>query len=155
MQTLIQQISRLLLAKNWRLVVAESATGGLLGHTITQFPGSSAYFWGGVIAYANDLKVGLLNVNRDSINHWGAVSSQVALEMVKGVCTVTQTEVGISVTGIAGPGGATALKPVGLFYIAVAVPQELRCWRHIFSGSRINNNRRAVKSALEHLLSIL
>jgi PncC family amidohydrolase len=155
MHTIVPQIGQILLSRKWRLSVAESATGGLLGHIITQVPGSSAFFWGGVIAYANEVKTGLLNVQEQSIMQWGAVSSYVALEMAKGVCTATNSEVGISITGIAGPGGATDVKPVGLYFISVAIPNEQRCWRHIFEGTRIENNQDAATMALEHLLSML
>jgi len=155
MSTLVTNISQLLITRNWRLAVAESATGGLLGHIITQVPGSSDYFWGGVIAYANEIKTRLLKVQEKSIVQWGAVSSHVALEMAKGVCLAANTEVGISITGIAGPGGATEVKPVGLYYIAIALPHELRCWRHVFEGSRTENNQQAASTALEHLLTIL
>lgn len=155
MSALITDISQLLITRNWRLAVAESATGGLLGHLVTQVPGSSEYFWGGVIAYANETKIRLLKVQEKSIIRWGAVSSHVALEMAKGVCLAANTEVGISITGIAGPGGATEVKPVGLYYIAIALPHDLRCWRHVFDGSRRENNQQAARTALEHLLSLL
>ena len=155
MSTLVNNISQLLINKNWRLAVAESATGGLLGHIITQVPGSSAFFWGGVIAYANEIKTGLLKVSENSIFKWGAVSSYVALEMAQGVCSAANVEVGISITGIAGPGGATEIKPVGLYYIGLALPHELRSWRHVFDGSRLENNQMAAKTALEHLLTML
>ena len=151
----LTNISQLLIEKHWRLAVAESATGGLLGHIITQVPGSSIYFWGGVIAYANEIKIRLLQVQESSIINWGAVSSYVALEMAQGVCRAANTEVGISITGIAGPGGATDIKPVGLYYIGLALPHESRSWRHVFDGSRAENNQMAARTALEHLLTML
>jgi PncC family amidohydrolase len=155
LNTLVSQISQILTSRNWHLAVAESATGGLLGHIITQMPGSSAFFWGGVIAYANEVKMQLLQVQVESLIQWGAVSPQVALEMAKGVCTATNTEVGISITGIAGPSGATDIKPVGLYYIGIALPHELRSWRHVFNGSRIENNQLAARTALAHLVTLL
>jgi PncC family amidohydrolase len=155
MNSLISEISYILTARSWRLAVAESATGGLLGHLITQVPGSSTYFWGGVIAYANDIKVRLLNVQESSIIKWGAVSTHVALEMARGICESVQTEVGISITGIAGPGGATELKPVGLYYIGLCIPGEMRTWRHVFAGTRSENNYLAAETALQHLLLLL
>jgi PncC family amidohydrolase len=155
MQTLVSEISQLLIMRDWRLAVAESATGGLLGHIITQVPGSSAYFWGGVIAYANDIKTGLIHVQESSIIKWGAVSSYVALEMAQGICRAAKTEVGLSITGIAGPGGATPVKPVGLYFLGLALPGELRVWRHVFDGSRLENNIHAAQTALEHLLEML
>lgn len=148
---LIREIGTHLLARSWRLAVAESATGGLLGHFITEVPGSSAFFWGGVIAYANDVKIRLLGVKEASLRRWGAVSVQVALEMAEGARQATQAEVALSITGIAGPTGATATKPLGLYYIALAAPGERRCWRHHFSGERHENNQRAATAALRHL----
>jgi PncC family amidohydrolase len=152
---LVTRISKRLKARSWRLVVAESATGGLLGHKITQVPGSSDYFWGGVIAYANDVKQKLLNVREESLKRWGAVSAQVALEMAQGAREALDAEVALSITGIAGPTGATAYKPLGLYYIGLAVPGECWTWRHHFEGHRHDNNERAARAALEHLLAYL
>ena len=152
---LVKQVSRRLLDRNWRLVVAESATGGLLGHRITQVPGSSDYFWGGVIAYADDVKRDILGVRDETLEQWGAVSAKAALEMARGVCRITGAEVGVSITGIAGPTGATAYKPIGLYYIALAVPSETWCWRHHFTGNRRENNEAAAQSALQHLSDYL
>ncbi|MGC9350287.1 MAG: CinA family protein [Anaerolineae bacterium] len=152
---LVKHVSRRLQDRNWRLAVAESATGGLLGHRITQVPGSSDYFWGGVIAYADDVKRALLGVRGETLENWGAVSTQAALEMAQGICRATGAEVGISVTGIAGPTGATAYKPIGLYYIGLAVPGESWCWRHHFAGTRQENNEEAAESALRHLLNYL
>lgn len=152
---LVKQISKQLQVRNWRLAVAESATGGLLSHQITQISGSSAYFWGGVIAYANDVKMKLLNVQEESLIQWGAVSAQVALEMAQGVCVATGTEVGLSITGIAGPTGATASKPIGLYFLGLATPSESWTWRHHFTGNRQQNNEHAAQQSLQHLLAYL
>jgi PncC family amidohydrolase len=152
---LVKHIAEPLLARHWRLAVAESATGGLLGHIITVEPGCSAYFWGGVIAYANEIKTGLLGVREESLTQWGAVSAQVAMEMAQGVCRAADVEVGLSITGIAGPSGATAFKPLGLYYIGLAVPGECWSWRHHFSGDRRENNERAADAALAHLMNVL
>ena len=137
------------------MAVAESATGGLIGHTITQVPGSSRYFWGGVIAYANDVKMQLLGVRETSLIRWGAVSAPVALEMASGACRATGVEAAVSITGIAGPSGATAVKPVGLYFVGLAVPGEAWAWRHIFTGDRTTNNEVAAQSALMHLIEYL
>ena len=118
-------------------------------------PGSSAYFWGGVIAYSNEVKIRLLGVAEESLVQWGAVSQPVALEMARGACQATGAEVALSITGVAGPTGATAFKPVGLYYIGVAVPGECWSWRHRFMGDRQGNNESAAQAALEHLLSYL
>jgi len=149
------QIAERLLARGWRLAVAESATGGLLGHWITRVPGSSAYFWGGVIAYSNEVKLKLLGVRQESLDQAGAVSHQVALEMARGACRTTGVEVALSITGVAGPTGATAYKPLGLYYIGLATPQECWSWRHDFRGEREQNNESAARAALLHLLEML
>jgi PncC family amidohydrolase len=111
---LVEDVGIYLLARNWRMAVAESATGGLIGHWLTSVAGSSQYFWGGVIAYDNTVKLRLLGVRAETLSRWGAVSAAVALEMAAGACRALDVEVAISVTGIAGPTGATASKPVGL-----------------------------------------
>jgi PncC family amidohydrolase len=148
-------IAPLLKARGWRLAVAESCTAGLLGHEITRVSGSSAYFWGGVIAYADEIKMALLDVSETSLIRWGAVSAQVALEMAAGVCLCTGAEVGLSITGIAGPTGGTPQKPVGLTYIGMAVPHERRAWRHVWDGDRAENKRVSARAALAHLLRYL
>lgn len=152
---LVERLAKQLTQRQWHLAIAESATGGLLGHQITAVAGSSAYFWGGVIAYANDVKMKLLGVSEESLSRWGAVSAEVASEMAKGARLLMGTEVGLSVTGIAGPTGATAQKPLGLYYIGLAVPGEAWSWRHHFTGDRHENNHRAAQMALEHLLAYL
>jgi PncC family amidohydrolase len=152
---LIERISKHLLNRGWHLAVAESATGGLMGHQITRIPGCSRYFLGGVIAYANHVKETALNVQSESLKRWGAVSAQVAMEMAAGACRLTGAEVTLSTSGIAGPTGATAEKPIGLYYIGLATPDERWCWRHVFEGDRLDNNERAAHAAFEHLLIIL
>ena len=148
-------IAERLLARQWRLAVAESATGGLLGHWITDVAGSSAYFWGGVIAYSNEVKRRLLGVRQESLDRSGAVSHQVALEMARGTRCATGADVALSITGIAGPTGATSFKPLGLYYIGLATPRECWSWRHDFAGDRHANNESAARAALEHLLDYL
>ncbi len=144
-----------LLSRNWRIGVAESATGGLIGHLMTQVSGSSQYFWGGVIAYDNAVKMRLLGVREETLIRWGAVSAVVALEMAAGACRALGVEVAVSVTGIAGPTGATATKPVGLYYLGLATPTERYAWRHLFTGDRAANNEAAAQAALQHLLDYL
>ena len=150
-----QNIAPRLNARGWRLAVAESCTGGLLGHEITQVSGSSAYFLGGVISYADDVKMNLLGVSEASLIRWGAVSAQVALEMAAGVCRCTGAEVGLSITGIAGPTGGTPQKPVGLTFIGLAAPHERRAWRHVWDGNRSENKQASARAALAHLLRYL
>jgi nicotinamide-nucleotide amidase len=115
-------VGQLLLSKNQTLSVAESCTGGILGAMLTDIPGSSAYFRGGVLAYANEVKTNLLQVDSQLILDRGAVSAPVAEQMATGVRNQLGTNWGIGITGIAGPGGGTAEKPVGLVYIGLAAP---------------------------------
>ncbi|MEJ5311018.1 MAG: CinA family protein [Anaerolineae bacterium] len=152
---LAEKIGAELLTRGWRVAVAESATGGLIGHKLTQVSGSSRYFWGGIIAYDNVVKVQLLGVRAETLSRWGAVSAPVALEMAAGACRALGVEVAVSVTGIAGPTGATATKPVGLYYLGLATSTERYAWRHLFTGDRIANNEAAAQAALQHLLDYL
>lgn len=124
--TLGHAVGRLLLKHNATLAVAESCTGGGLGAMITAVPGSSAYFMGGVISYDNAIKERLLGVSAQDLAHHGAVSAQVAEQMAAGVRKQLNTDWGISITGIAGPGGGSAEKPVGLVYIGIANATENR-----------------------------
>jgi nicotinamide-nucleotide amidase len=129
-------VGDLLQAKGLTLAVAESCTAGLLGARITSVPGSSAYFAGGVIAYSNALKERLLGVPAETLARHGAVSEETAVAMVRGVRSVTGADVALAVTGIAGPGGGTPEKPVGLVYIALAGTNYLDCRRFVLPGHR-------------------
>ncbi|MBD2135666.1 competence/damage-inducible protein A [Sphaerospermopsis sp. FACHB-1094] len=120
--TLASVVGELLRSSGETLSVAESCTGGGLGQILTEIPGSSDYFWGGVISYDNTVKVRLLGVNPDDLEQFGAVSATVAEQMAIGVKNLLQTTWGLSITGIAGPSGGTATKPVGLVYIGMAGP---------------------------------
>jgi nicotinamide-nucleotide amidase len=120
--TLASVVSTLLKTKGQTLSVAESCTGGGLGRMLTDIPGSSEYFMGGVISYANRVKVELLGVNADDLAAEGAVSEIVARQMALGVKSKLGTDWGVSITGVAGPGGGTEIKPVGLVYIGIASP---------------------------------
>jgi nicotinamide-nucleotide amidase len=122
-QTLASVVGELLQQHQATLSVAESCTGGGLGQILTQIPGSSEYFLGGVIAYHNQVKAAMLQVNPEDLDQYGAVSAVVAEQMALGVKNLLQTTWGLSITGIAGPGGGTTTKPVGLVYIGLATPQ--------------------------------
>jgi nicotinamide-nucleotide amidase len=132
----------------YRLAVAESCTGGMLGERLTSIPGSSDVFLGGVIAYHNDVKLKLLGVRAEDIERYGAVSEQVALQMASGVRERLGADVGVSVTGIAGPGGGTAEKPVGLVWVAVHA-SEVKARRFHVVGDRAEIRQRAAQAALE------
>jgi nicotinamide-nucleotide amidase len=120
--SLASVVGKLLLEAKQTVAVAESCTGGGLGQLLTSISGSSAYFWGGVISYDNQVKVNLLGVNPDDLAQYGAVSDVVAKQMASGVRDRLQTTWGLSITGVAGPDGGTEEKPVGLVYIGVAGP---------------------------------
>jgi nicotinamide-nucleotide amidase len=131
-----------------KLAIAESCTGGMLGERLTSIPGSSDVFLGGVIAYHDDVKRNMLGVRGEDIERYGAVSEQVALQMASGVRDKLGADVGVSVTGIAGPGGGTAEKPVGLVWIAVHA-SEVKARRFHVGGDRAEIRQRAAQAALE------
>ncbi|MEM1172133.1 MAG: competence/damage-inducible protein A [Cyanobacteria bacterium P01_H01_bin.35] len=136
-ESLASVVGKLLLDKGETLAVAESCTGGSLGSMLTSAPGSSQYFHGGVIAYENKVKITLLDVNQEDLIVEGAVSHVVAKQMASGVVKKLGTNWGISITGIAGPGGATETKPVGLVYIGIArCKEEVESFEYRFSPLR-------------------
>jgi len=135
-------------ALGYKLAVAESCTGGMLGERLTNIPGSSDVFLGGIIAYHNDVKREALGVPGEDIERYGAVSEQVALQMASAVREKLGADVGVSVTGIAGPGGGTAEKPVGLVWIAVHA-SEVKARRFHVGGDRAEIRQRAAQAALE------
>ena len=135
-----------------KLAVAESCTGGLLGERITNIPGSSAVFLGGVIAYHNDVKRDALGVREEDLRRYGAVSEEVSVQMAAGVRARSGADIGIAVTGVAGPGGGTREKPVGLVWIALNVSgSEAKARRFHLPGDRIEIRQRAAQAALEML----
>ncbi len=135
-----------------RIASVESCTGGLVGHLITEVAGSSAYFIGGLVTYSDALKRDLVGVLPDVIAAHGAVSAQVAMAMATGGRERTRADLVVSVTGIAGPDGGTASKPVGLTYVAVADAAGVAVRRHAWSGDRAANKRSSAAAALDLLL---
>ncbi len=152
----IQKEAALLLARlGWKLATAESCTGGLLGHLITSVAGSSLYFSGGVIAYSDEVKIRTLGVNRESIKAEGAVSDVVAAEMAVGVRDRFGAQISVALTGIAGPGGGTEEKPVGLVYTALNTSEDSVVCRSVFSGERHSVKKQAACGALEMIVQHL
>jgi PncC family amidohydrolase len=149
------QVGQLLHERGLKLVVAESCTGGLLGSRITDVPGSSEYFWGGVVAYAYEAKADVLHVSWDTLNTKGAVSRETVLEMAKGARDLMKADIAISVSGIAGPGGGTPEKPVGTTWIGLVAPDGERAIVFQFTGNREENKVFAVDAALRLLLDYL
>ena len=135
-------------ARGLTLAVAESCTGGLVGHRITNVPGSSDYYRGSITAYANDLKEALLSVRGETLARHGAVSPETAREMAEGVRIAMHADIGLSVTGIAGPAGGTAGKPVGLVYVALSAEDGLWVERHVFAEDRWGNKALSAEAAL-------
>ena len=154
-QPLANQIGILLLQKNQTLATAESCTGGLIGHRLTEVAGSSAYFMGGVISYSNEAKMHFLNVQEATLIAVGAVSEEVAREMAAGAKNAFQTDFALSVTGIAGPGGGTPDKPVGLTYIGLATPEGVTVQRHVWQGERSEVKSQSANAAMQMLLDYL
>jgi len=140
---------RLLEAAGFRLATAESCTGGLIGHLITQVAGSSHYFLGGVIAYANSMKVEYLQVEEALLAAHGAVSREVACAMATGSRIRSNADIAISVTGIAGPDGGTIAKPVGTVFIGMATEKDTQTHRFHFSGTRRQIQEITAKTALD------
>jgi PncC family amidohydrolase len=138
-----------------RLAVAESCTGGLVGHRLTNVAGSSTYYLGSVTAYAYETKVRLLSVSWETLENYGAVSRETVLEMAKGIRRVMAADIGISVTGIAGPGGGTPEKPVGLTWIGISTPNMEQAYSFTWTGDRISNKEQSAEAALQILLEFL
>ncbi len=139
-------------ARGLTVATAESCTGGLVAHLITEVPGSSAYLRGGVVAYADDVKRSILGVPTDVLAAHGAVSAQVALAMADGVRHALGTDLGVAVTGVAGPDGGSEAKPVGLVYVAVSGLGRPEVRRFLWSGDRAANKRSSAEAALGMLL---
>ncbi len=150
-ETLEGNIGGLLKKKKWTLAVAESCTGGLIGHRLTNVSGSSEYFLEGAATYSNEAKQIRLGVDPALIEAHGAVSEEVATAMAEGIRQKSGSDFGLAVTGIAGPTGGTPDKPVGLTFIAVTGPQGTRCEQFRFHQDRVRNKERAAQAALNLL----
>lgn len=150
-----EQVGGLLSEQCLSLVTAESCTGGLMAHHITNVSGSSAYYLGGFVAYAYEAKEILLGVEHETLVTYGAVSMETAREMACGVRRRLGADVGISITGIAGPTGGMPEKPVGLTYIALSAEDADLCERHVWQGDRLANKEQSVEAAFRLLLTYL
>lgn len=153
-----EEIAILLKERGLTIAIAESSTGGLISHLITNVPGSSDYYIGTVVAYDNEVKIKILGVKRETLEEHKSVSYETAEEMAQGVRKALDTDIGLSDTGIAGPTGGTPEKPVGLFYIGISSRLGTRAVEHFFQGDRLENKRSAAEAALgmlkEHLLEL-
>jgi PncC family amidohydrolase len=144
-------VGKLLTEQKQTLAIAESCTGGLLTHRLTNVPGSSAYIIVSVIAYAYEAKVAALGVSWGTLNKYGAVSRETVIEMARGAREKFSATIGLAITGIAGPGGGMPEKPVGLVYIALAEAENVIVERHVWGGNRLRNKEQSAQAALELL----
>lgn len=151
----VAEVGELLMLEDYTLATAESCTGGLLAATLTDVSGSSRWFTGSVVAYANEVKKNLLGVDEALLMEHGAVSESVVEAMAKGVLTTVGADVSVALSGIAGPTGGTPDKPVGTVWIAWAWPYGTRTKRYNFTGSRMAVKDQAVMAALNGLMGIL
>jgi len=137
------------------LAVTESSTGGLLGHLITNVPGSSTYFKGGVIAYANEVKEDVLGVSSQTLDTFGAVSKETVIEMARGVRKVLDADIGVAISGIAGPGGGTDEKPVGTTVIGMSALEKETTKLFVFKGNRLDIKTQAAQAAMQLVVDFL
>ena len=153
---LSRQVGGALARQGCSICAAESCTGGLILSTLTDVSGSSAYVEGGLVTYSNKAKMQMLGVRAETLIQFGAVSEATAAEMATGARDAFETDFALSVTGIAGPGGGTDEKPVGLTYIGLAGRDGLlRVERHVWDSERIGNKQASVEAALQMLLRAL
>ncbi|WPM31945.1 nicotinamide-nucleotide amidohydrolase family protein [Hydrogenobacter sp. T-2] len=150
-ESMEEVVGKLLREKGLKLATAESCTAGLLSARLVNVPGSSQYFLGGFVVYANELKTKLLGVEEEALRKHGAVSEEVCRQMAIGVLEETDADIAIAITGISGPEGGTEHKPVGLTYMAFATDREVVLRRFLFQGSRNENRFMATQWALEIL----
>ncbi|MCB9110717.1 MAG: CinA family protein [Anaerolineales bacterium] len=154
-QPLEIRIGIILNEKKLTLAAAESCTGGLVADRITNVPGSSAYFLGGVVAYAYEAKAALLGVSWNTLNGKGAVSMETVTEMAQGARKALAADIAVSVSGIAGPGGGTDEKPVGTTWFALAAPDGVWTRHFVWDGDRVRNKQLSSEAALQFILDYL
>ena len=144
-----EEVVKLLMEKGYTITCAESCTGGLLCASLVNVSGASEVLNRSVVTYANEAKMELLGVKEETLKEFGAVSEQTAYEMAVGAANFAKADVALSVTGIAGPGGGTPEKPVGLVYMGCFVNGKVTVRRHVFAGDRLQVRTSSVKNALE------
>jgi PncC family amidohydrolase len=153
---LAETIGTILLNKQLTIAVAESATGGLIGYILTETPGSSQYFLGGIVAYANKVKQSLLGISTEVIERFGAISEETVAELANNIRRLLDADIGLATSGIAGPTGATPKKPVGLVIIAISIPRRHPIIsQYKFKGNRSENKIHFATAALKLLLDTL
>ena len=155
MDEIEKTIGDFLRSKRMSLGVIESATGGLISHRITNVAGSSDYYKGSITAYSNEIKNRIVGVKAETLEKHGSVSGQTADELASGGKQVLEVDICIADTGVAGPGGGTPDKPVGLFYIGLSHENMTFNRKHIFSGDRVQNKEEAAETTLQILKEYL
>ena len=148
-------LKELMHARGLKLAAAESCTGGLVSHRITNISGSSEYFYGAVVSYSNDAKAGLLGVSWETLNSYGAVSRETVLEMASGARKLFNADIGISVSGIAGPAGAMPGKPVGTTWLGLSAGAGEWARHFIWDGDREQNKQYSSTAALQFIIDYL
>ena len=151
--SLEETIGKLLRSRGLRLAIAESCTGGLVSNRITNIPGSSDYFIGGVVAYAYEAKVALLHVSWDTLRTFGAVSRETVIEMARGIRTTLGADIGVSTSGIAGPAGGLPEKPVGTTWIGLSATNGDWARKFLWKGDRLSNKESTVNAVFEFVLN--
>ena len=152
----LKKLHKKLIDKKLTISVAESCTGGLLASNLTKLANSSKYFQMGLITYSNEAKIKILKVNRNVIKKYGAVSKECCVEMVKNLSKISKSKINVSITGVAGPGGGTKDKPVGLVYISIKKEDKIIIIENIFkSKSRKNIQSSTVKKIIQKILKII
>jgi len=154
-EEILKKISIILKEKNIKIATAESCTGGLISHTLTNISGSSEYFDRGIVSYSNKAKTKLLEVSEELLEKFGAVSEQVAKAMAEGVRKRSNVDIGIATTGIAGPTGGTKEKPVGLVYISISSTNNTIVKKFKFAGNRLENKESTCNAAINLLLDFI
>ncbi|MBQ7198120.1 MAG: CinA family protein [Selenomonadaceae bacterium] len=149
------ELGKLLTAKNLTIACAESCTGGLLTSRLTDVSGSSAYVQGSIVSYSNEIKNSVLKVQAETLKNFGAVSEQTARQMSANVRELFKTDIGVGVTGIAGPSGGTAEKPVGTVYISVSDSRQIIVKLFNFSGSRSEIKNQACEAAMQMVIDVV
>jgi nicotinamide-nucleotide amidase len=155
MDALVQKLFSLLEKHKFMVATAESCTGGLIAATMTELAGSSAYVERGFVTYSNEAKTTMLDVNPITIKAFGAVSEQTARLMARGAHAHSNADITVSVTGVAGPGGGSVDKPVGLVFIGIATADHAEVHKHIFNGDRKSVREQTVENGLQHLINYL
>jgi PncC family amidohydrolase len=154
-KSLEAEIGDILRSCGLKLATAESCTGGLIADRITNVPGASEYFQGGIVAYSYEAKASLLNVSWDTLNAVGAVSKEVVMEMARGACTALDADIAVSVSGIAGPGGGLPEKPIGTTWIGLSTSEGDWARKHLWEGDRLKNKALSANAALQFLIDYL